>query len=225
MKRGVLVSAFALLAVGGLYLTSRRAPVSISAPRAEATTQPSAVSAPAPRALPAPVPSPPKVISVERSVDKTQMKTLKMPKGYRPEQAFVPKRWHHPTSLQAALEANPALADKLKQRAPEIAGMVDFKLRWLPRFATCVGDRVTTTEPIAIDFKFGLGDGESWVGRSANISSNLSDEDQSIVLECATKTFVGVERPIMDDNHGEGYLFRTQVRLPADNDAIYNYIR
>lgn len=179
-----------------------------------------------PRPLPDPVPSPPKMVSVAHSVAHSHAKVLNMPKGYDAARAYRPKKWPHPTSLEAALAANPALAEKFKQRGPEIPGMVDFKLHWLPRFATCVGDRIPNGEKIDVDFHFNVGDDdESWVGASAEVASDLSGEDEAIVVQCVTKTFVGVERPILDPNHGTGYVLRTHVQFPVVDDGMYDYIR
>lgn len=227
MKRAALGVAL-LLGIGAVVYVrrgrERHAAERIDAPK-QAPRRPRELAA-AP--LPAPMPPPPltKVVSTERPVDKSEMKNIEEPKGYSAERAYLPKRWNHPMSLAAALKANPALSEKIKQRAPEFAGMLDFKLHWLPRFATCIGDRVQPTGSIAIDFRFeAANDDEMWIGRTANVTSELPEDEEAIVLKCVAKTFVGVERPIMDPNHGEADVFKTYVRFPVDQDGIYDYIR
>jgi hypothetical protein len=154
---------------------------------------------------------------------------VKLPADHAPERMPMTANWPHPTTLAEVLQRNPKAAAVFDAKGPEMTGMADFKLGWLPRVDACLAEAgVQSTGWIDVDLRWEIDDTDTmWIARHADVvnwEQKLPQADVEAFARCVTKTFIHLQRPWTSTEHGDHFVFQTRVTLPITKDYIYEAI-
>lgn len=133
-----------------------------------------------------------------------------------------------PRSLDE-VQPTPKLIAALRQLPPLTFDLFQYRLKFLDRFLDCLGSRALSRGSVRFDFVFEMEGPGSRVGRGTRVliqETDLSSQDQALLLECAGAAHYGHTVRVQNDV-GEPLLhWMPYFRLPIDeNEFAYTLIR
>jgi hypothetical protein len=223
MRRALGLGCAVLVAIGALYLAMTRRP----GPKLDETRPPSARVAEAAMhpGTQAPSVAPPPGSHPTEGHPGASPKRAWAASGSRPQ---LPAGAPLPTTVEEAVESNPMLAEDLACRDPTARFSMDYDLRMIAGMRDCLADKTHSTG----QFEFMLffdNDPITRKGIGTGVEprrSELSPEDDAVVLECLKAYVVGsVLRSSEKFGKGSKVYRGDRISLPLEDSYVYKQVR